>query len=99
MAVGGETTAEDKIPLRVRREEIESVSKFPYLGSVISSTGRIDSDVDKCIAQASRAYGALREPVFMDKDLQVTIKQKIYQACVLSVLWHGSECWTPLRNN
>ena len=28
---------------------------------------------------------------------RVTTKCKVYQACVLSVLLYGSECWTPLK--
>ena len=27
----------------------------------------------------------------------MTTKRKVYQACVLSVLLYGSECWTPLK--
>ena len=97
MAVGREVTAEDQTPLNVCGEEIESVSEFQYLGSIVSACGRVDIEVSRRIAQASRAFGALRKPVFMDKDLRVATKRKVYQACVLSVLLYGSECWTPLK--
>ena len=40
----------------------------------------------KCIASASRAFGALRQAVFKDDNLSVVTKRKVYQACVLSVL-------------
>ena len=96
MPVGREVTPEDMTPLIVGGEEIESVSEFPYLGSVVSSDGQVELDVSRQIAQASRAFGALRKSAFMDKD-QVTTKRKVYQACVLSVLLYGSECWTPLK--
>ena len=79
--------------------EIESVDEFPYLGSMITASGRMDVDVEKRIAQASRAFGALRKAVFMDRDLKLETKRKIYQACVLSVLMYGSECWVPLRRH
>ena len=97
MPVGREVTAEDKTPLSVCGEEIESVSEFQYLGSIVSSCGRMEVDMSRRIAQASKAFGALRRSVFMDKDLRVTTKCKVYQACVLSVLLYGSECWTPLK--
>ena len=97
MPVGREVTPEDMSPLSVGGEEIESVSEFPYLGSVVSSDGRMELDVNRRITQASKAFGALRKSVFMDKDLQVVTKRKVYQACVLSVLLYGSECWTPLK--
>ena len=56
-------------------------------------------DIDKRIAQASRAFGALRQPVFSNRDLRVETKRKVYQACVLSTLLYGAECWTPRRKD
>ena len=35
--------------------------------------------------------------VFLDKHLKLTTKRKIYNACVLSVLLYGAECWVLLR--
>ena len=46
-----------------------------------------------------RAFGALRKSVFLDKNLSLTTKQKIYSAYVLSVLLYGAECWIPLRKH
>ena len=66
---------------------IESVEQFPYLGSVVAASGKIDADVDRRITQASSAFGALRKSVFLDRDLSLVTKRKVYQACVLSVLY------------
>ena len=99
MAVGREVTAEDRTPLSVGEEVIESVNEFPYLGSQIESSGRVMLDVERRIAQASKAFGALRKSVLLDRDLKVITKRKVYQACVLSVLLYGSECWSPLRKD
>ena len=33
----------------------------------------------------------------LDKHLKLTTKRKIYNACVLSVLLYGAECWVLLR--
>ena len=43
-------------------------------------------DVDRRVAQVSRAYGALMKVVSLDKNLKLTTKRKIYNTCVLSVL-------------
>ena len=59
----------------------------------------MDPDIERRIAQASKAYGALRTAVFRNRDLLVKTKRKIYEACVLSVLLYGSECWIPLRKH
>ena len=88
MATGREVIEDDKGSIPVDGGEIESVDEFPYLGSMM-----------KRIAQASRAFGALHKAVFMDRDLKLETKHKIYQACVLSVLMYGSECWVLLRQH
>ena len=33
--------------------------------------------------------------MFLDNNLTLTTKKKVYRTCVLSVLLYGSECWTP----
>jgi hypothetical protein len=89
----------DVAPIAVHDELIECVDQFPYLGSVVSSNGRIDEEVDYRIAKASKAFGALRRAVFKDSNLTITTKRRVYEACVLSILLYGSECWTPLRRH
>ena len=106
MVSGREATAKDKAPIAPLHpthptgdEQVESVNEFSYLGSVISSPGRVQPDIDKGIAQASRAFGTLHQPVFKNRNLRVEIKCKVCQACVLSTLLYGAECWTPLRKD
>ena len=97
MVTGRQVTEADRAPLHVNNTVIESVTEFPYLGSLVASSGRVDTEVEKRIVQASRAFGALHKPVFSDSTLYVATKRKVYQACVLSILLYGSECWTPLQ--
>ena len=53
-------------------------------------------EVNRRIASASRAFGALGQSVFDDYHLSIKTKRCVYQACVLSTLLYESECWTPL---
>ena len=99
LVVGSEAEDEDKAPITVEGGEIEGVEEFPYLGSIIASSGAMDPDVYRRVAQAFCAFGALRKAVFLDKDLTLTTKRKVYQACVLSVLLYGAECWTLFRRH
>ena len=49
----------------------------------------MDADVQGEIVLALRAFGALRKAVFLDRNLRLDTKRKVYQARVLSVLmWH-----------
>ena len=72
---------------------IECVKEFQYLGSIIATDGQIDVEVDKRLANASKAFGALKKAVFTNTNLFLTTERHVYEACVLSVLPNGSECW------
>ena len=87
MVTGKTATEEEKAPLNVEgNDTVEYVSEFTYLGSEIAESGRVSSEVDRRIMQASKAFGCLRKAVFADRDLSLETKRKIYVACVFSVL-------------
>ena len=86
MVIGSNITHEDKLSIKVEDGTIEHVGEFQYLGSVITKSGRIDEEIDRRIANASKAFGALRQAVFRNHNLSITTKQLIYRACILSVL-------------
>ena len=99
MAVRPAVQSADRAPIQVGDSEVECVDEFTYLGSIISSNGLTDAEVDRRIANASKAFGALRPAVFNDRNLIMNTKRQVYQTCVLSVLLYGSECWTLLRRH
>ena len=99
MVTGRLVEESDREPIALEGGDISAVEEFPYLGSLMASSGRMDVDVDRRVAQASRAFGAMRKAVFMDRNLSLTTKRKLYNACVLSVLLYGAECWIPLRKH
>ena len=45
--------------------EIAMVREFPYLGSMISASGSVDTEVSRRLAKASQVLGCLQEPVFL----------------------------------
>ena len=99
MVAGRNTSEADAGPLKLGEEEVECVEKFPYLESIVAASGTVDAEVDRRIAQASKAFGALRKPVFQDKNLSLHTKRAIYKACGLTVLLYSAECWIPLRKH
>ena len=66
---------DDKKPITTGREDIEYIEEFPYLGSVLMSYGRLHTKVDRRIANASRAFGALHRPVFDDAKSNLIDKE------------------------
>ena len=87
------------MPLALKNGAIEFVHEFQYLGSLIVDSGRTHAEVDKRIANVSKAFGAPIRAVFKDAHLTVATKRHVYGACVLSVLLYGNECWVPLRRD
>ena len=48
------------------------------------------------LTNASKAFGALKDAVFMDKNLSLTVERRLCNASVLPVLFYGAKCWAPL---
>ena len=68
MVTGYDVKDEEMAPILVGNDLIECVESFTYLGSVVTPNARIDAEVDRRIACASRAFGALWQAVFKDKN-------------------------------
>lgn len=80
------------LPIKVGQLDLETTQQFTYLGSTVCSDGGADIDIRQRIGKARGAFAKLR-PVWRSRNYSRRTKIKIYQACVLSVLLYGSECW------
>ena len=67
--MAGDSDADDMRPLKLDCGEVECVTEFKYLGSIVEAKGGIAQEVGERIAKASKAFGALREPIFRDSKL------------------------------
>ena len=83
-------TANRSVPNHIRGEAIEVVSDYKYLGSIVDCHGEIGKDIEERIAKASKHFGALRKPVFMDGNLSNETKKLVYIAIVPPApVWFG----------
>jgi len=64
---------------------IDFREKFKYLGSILHYSLTCNADVDKRIASATAAFGALKN-IFTDKYLSEELKGEIYKALILPAL-------------
>ena len=90
MAQGAETPPNiviDGCPLEV-------VENFTYLGSTISSSLTIDSEINNRIARAATVMAQLKQRVWSNPNLTERTRLRVYHACVLMTLLYGSETWT-----
>ena len=85
LAVGSGLSEDDVSPVLVDGGEIEMVEEFTYLGSKLSCDGEISPEVSCHIARASKAFGCLRVPVFLNCTLSTDTKRAVYTAVVVSM--------------
>ena len=94
MAVGRNVADEDVTPLQLEKGSVEMVQTFQYLGSCIDASGDMKYEITSRIVKAARAFGLLKKPIFLDKNLLIPTKRAVYCAVVLSVLFYRAETWT-----
>ena len=99
LVAGVDCEESDLQPINIRGGTIETVTKFKYLGTIIEANGSVQREVENRISKASRVFGALKRPVFADKDLSLATKRLLYCAIVLGVLLYGAETWPVKRDN
>ncbi|BHF59645.1 hypothetical protein SprV_0100260600 [Sparganum proliferum] len=80
--------------ISVNGTQLQVVENFPYLGSTLSRTTKIDEEVANRISKASQAFGRLQSTVWNRHGLQLSTKLKMYKAVILPTLLYGAETWT-----
>ena len=80
--------------ISIRGNTLKEVQDFTYLGSIISNNCSLDREINNRISRASAAFGQLTERVYLNRNLKLPTKIRVYQAIVLSILLYGSESWT-----
>ena len=84
----------DLTPIQLRLGgHVTYTSEFKYLGSWISWDLKDTLDIQRRITAASKAYGALKTPVFRNRDVGPRVKKQLYETFVLPSLLYGCEAW------
>ena len=73
------------------------VPTFTYLGSTVSSSVNLDSELNSRIGKAAGTMAKLNSRVWNNSKLTENTKLRVYQDCVLSSFFYGSETWTIYR--
>lgn len=72
---------------------IPVVNQFVYLGSIITTDGTDDLDVEMRIRKAGNAFGCLRKLIFSSCNIDYNTKGKVYCSFILPILLYAAECW------
>ena len=77
--------------VKVKCERVEQVKEMKYLGTMISSDGSMDSEVEQRIGMASRMVGAIGSTVPGRKKLTKGTKLRVVNATVIPMLTYMCE--------
>jgi len=87
------TSPNDSGSLKVNSDEIERVTTFSFLGSLVTDDGACRPEILRRLAMARSAMTSLRR-IWKDHDVSVHTKKAIVQTMVFTVATYGSEAWT-----
>ncbi|BHF66798.1 hypothetical protein SprV_0200982000 [Sparganum proliferum] len=80
--------------ISVNGTQLQVVENFPYLGSTLSRSTKINDEAARRILKASQAFGRLQSTVWNCHGLKLSTKLKMYKAVILPTLLYGAETWT-----
>jgi len=86
-----------KLRIVVNSKELESVTQFCYLGSMVTEDCRCECEVRRRIALTKEAFNKKKE--LMCGSLSLQLKKRIYKAFVWSIALYGSETWTLQKSD
>jgi hypothetical protein len=85
-------------PITLRGSNIVCVSKFRYLGSIVSKDCELDAEITQRISSASKVFYSLYHRLWKNR-LGVTLvtKIRVYETLILPILLYACETW-PITN-
>ncbi len=78
--------------IKLSSGEIEEVTSFLYLGSVVDTSGGTEQDIRSRIGKARTAFNILKK-VWNSRTITTNTKIRIFNSNVKSVLLYGAETW------
>jgi hypothetical protein len=90
--------AQQNDPITLSGDDIEDVSHFTYLGSIVNTTGGADEDIRVRKGKDRQAF-IISRPVWRNRNVSLKTKLRIFETNVKSVLLYGSEAWKQRNMN
>ena len=78
----------------IDNKPLTTVTSFTYLGSTVTSTNKLDKELQIRMAKASSAFGRLSQRLWRNHNVFISMKCKFYRAIIISTLLCGIESWT-----
>ena len=76
---------------------IQRVSQFKYLGSILRSDNSVDAEVESRINRAAQVFSSISRLVWYQNKIKVSTKIKLFKSVIIPTLLYGSETWNLLN--
>ena len=90
----GTWSADEQI--QIGTEVVETCDQFCYLGSTICNTGGSAREIDIRLGKANTTFARLKK-IWKSKSVSTSVKVRLYQSLILSVLLYCAETWPILK--
>ena len=74
-------------------EQLRQVTKFKYLGTMLTSDGRCTTEIKSRIAQAKAVFQKMKN-LLTNKSISMKVRKRVLQCYIEPVLFYGCEAWT-----
>ena len=88
-----EDTKAPKVDIEIEGERLEQVSKFRYLGQMITEDGRSEEEIKKRIGMAKSIFEKMKK-LLISRKVSTTLKLRLIRCFIWSVLLYACETWT-----
>ena len=77
--------------IQINSENVKKVEEFTFLGSVVPGTS---SDINRRIGLASSAFGRLKDKIWSNKKILLSLKMRLYYALIVPIAIYACDTWT-----
>lgn len=89
----GRVESEKPLDIEIDGRRLEQVSRYKYLGAIITCDGRDSEEIRTRLGTARNAFNNL-ERVLRDKGMSIQLRHEILQCYIWSIARYASETWT-----
>ena len=82
-----------KVTILVGGKELKQVKSYLYLGQMVTSDGRCDTEIKRRIGIAKSSFGKMKDAL-TSRRLNLSTRKRLLHCYVMSTLLYGCETWT-----
>ena len=87
----------DKVPpecdLFINNTKLKQQNQFKYLGALIASDGRNNTEISSRIAQAKSNFQRMKT-ILTNKNISIQTRKRVLECYIEPILMYGCEAWT-----